>query len=364
MRGLRELQFRERVRWLLPLPYEGEKALKIPLAEIYEKGENNAVEHFSGAKLMRDVLCAFLHAEGYTYSSCGKIVGKAVGYLAHCGTVGDLPRLVYGQTNIVDNEGNTLGRRHLTAPEKLTLASFVVHGVVQPFVRLRNQSARGVCCLFHKGGGAVGGGAVGGATLPLPKSSLWPPLPTACLYATKLSWLSDGYAAHTTYAIASLPTTNGAYAASSTHATMPGLPTRCLSTTSTRESPGRPPAFSYQVVKVGQDVGPEFREVSGRGYADLQRVAICRQGFKTQTEMILLNTTFCVDNPAADAFIEFIKDTYIPLATSCGLYAPLLTRVKASLSIDCTFLPKNGASMAISSGQYWSTSMLTRSSNT
>ena len=36
----------------------------------------------------------------------------------------DFPGIVYGQTNIVDNEGNTLGRRHLTAPEKLTLASF------------------------------------------------------------------------------------------------------------------------------------------------------------------------------------------------------------------------------------------------
>lgn len=36
----------------LVLAYESEKALKIPLAEIYEKGENNAVEHFSGAKLM------------------------------------------------------------------------------------------------------------------------------------------------------------------------------------------------------------------------------------------------------------------------------------------------------------------------
>ncbi len=37
---------------------------------------------------------------------------------------------------------------------------------------------------------------------------------------------------------------------------------------------GRPPAFAYHVVEVWQDVGSEFREVSGRGYADLQRVAL------------------------------------------------------------------------------------------
>jgi len=51
----------------------------------------------------------------------------------------DFPGIVYGQTNIVDNEGNTLGRRHLTAPEKLTLASFADGMLVchQAFVALR-----------------------------------------------------------------------------------------------------------------------------------------------------------------------------------------------------------------------------------
>lgn len=36
----------------LVLAFEGERALKIPLAEIYEKGENIAVEYFGGARLM------------------------------------------------------------------------------------------------------------------------------------------------------------------------------------------------------------------------------------------------------------------------------------------------------------------------
>lgn len=37
---------------------------------------------------------------------------------------GDFPGIVYGQTDIVDNEGRRLGARHLTAPETLTLDSF------------------------------------------------------------------------------------------------------------------------------------------------------------------------------------------------------------------------------------------------
>lgn len=37
---------------------------------------------------------------------------------------GDFPGIVYGQTDIVNNEGRRLGTRHLTAPETLTLDSF------------------------------------------------------------------------------------------------------------------------------------------------------------------------------------------------------------------------------------------------
>lgn len=49
------------------------------------------------------------------------------------------PGVVYGQTNIVDNEGRTIGPRHLTAPDKLTLASFADGMLVchQAFVALR-----------------------------------------------------------------------------------------------------------------------------------------------------------------------------------------------------------------------------------
>lgn len=49
------------------------------------------------------------------------------------------PGIVYGQTLIVDNEGNTIGDRHLLAPDKLTLDSFSKGMLVchQAFVALR-----------------------------------------------------------------------------------------------------------------------------------------------------------------------------------------------------------------------------------
>ena len=50
------------------------------------------------------------------------------------------PGIVYGQTDIVDNDGRRLGPRHLTAPATLTLASFADGMVVchQAFVALRS----------------------------------------------------------------------------------------------------------------------------------------------------------------------------------------------------------------------------------
>lgn len=50
----------------------------------------------------------------------------------------DYPGIVYGQTDIVDNNGNRLAGRHLTAPPQLTLSSFS-HGMLvchQAFVVL------------------------------------------------------------------------------------------------------------------------------------------------------------------------------------------------------------------------------------
>ncbi|MBP3537666.1 MAG: glycosyltransferase [Muribaculaceae bacterium] len=52
------------------------------------------------------------------------------------------PGIVYGQTLIVDNNGNPLGPRHLTAPDKLTLQSFSKGMLVchQAFIPLRHIS--------------------------------------------------------------------------------------------------------------------------------------------------------------------------------------------------------------------------------
>ncbi len=51
----------------------------------------------------------------------------------------DFPGIVYGQTDIIDNNGRRLGPRHLTAPANLTLDSFKEGMVVchQAFVALR-----------------------------------------------------------------------------------------------------------------------------------------------------------------------------------------------------------------------------------
>ena len=51
----------------------------------------------------------------------------------------DTPGIVYGQTVLVDNDGNYIGPRHLTAPDELNLASFAEGMVVchQAFVALR-----------------------------------------------------------------------------------------------------------------------------------------------------------------------------------------------------------------------------------
>jgi glycosyltransferase involved in cell wall biosynthesis len=51
----------------------------------------------------------------------------------------DYPGIIYGQTDIVDLNGNKLGNRHLLAPESLTLDSFANGMVVchQAFIALR-----------------------------------------------------------------------------------------------------------------------------------------------------------------------------------------------------------------------------------
>lgn len=44
--------------------------------------------------------------------------------------------------------------------------------------------------------------------------------------------------------------------------------------------------------------------------------------------MILFNTTYCIDKPCADAFIEYLRDVYIPAAEELGFYAPLITEMR------------------------------------
>lgn len=52
--------------------------------------------------------------------------------------------------------------------------------------------------------------------------------------------------------------------------------------------------------------------------------------------MILFNTTFAVDSNKTDEFIEFIRDTYIPMAEMSGIYGLLLAELHGETS-DNTF---------------------------
>ncbi len=46
--------------------------------------------------------------------------------------------------------------------------------------------------------------------------------------------------------------------------------------------------------------------------------------------MILFNTTYCIDASAAETFMNFICDRYIPAAIEAGMRAPLLTEVRGA----------------------------------
>lgn len=50
--------------------------------------------------------------------------------------------------------------------------------------------------------------------------------------------------------------------------------------------------------------------------------------------MILINTTFSVDAGIAPAFIDFLRDTYIPLGQQCGMYAPLVSELRGHAEAD------------------------------
>lgn len=44
--------------------------------------------------------------------------------------------------------------------------------------------------------------------------------------------------------------------------------------------------------------------------------------------MIIYNTTFCVDNTVLDAFVNFLKTHYIPVAESTGIHSALILSIR------------------------------------
>lgn len=106
----------------------------IPEARIYSSRDkgiydamNNAMEQAKGDYLI------FLNA-GDTFHSADTLEQIASVIMDN-----DYPGIVYGQTDLVDNERRYLGPRHLTAPEQLTFGSFAQGMLVchQAFVVLR-----------------------------------------------------------------------------------------------------------------------------------------------------------------------------------------------------------------------------------
>ena len=88
---------------------------------------NKGISHTTGKYLI------FLNAGDKFHSADTlEMIAKAI-------SDNNTPGIVYGQTDIVDNEGRRLGPRHLFAPEKLTLKSFAQGMLVchQAFVALR-----------------------------------------------------------------------------------------------------------------------------------------------------------------------------------------------------------------------------------
>ena len=82
-----------------------------PDAGLYD-AMNNAMDIASGEYLI------FLNA-GDKFHDAGVLQRLAEAVEANC-----RPGIVYGQTNLVDDEGRYIGPRHLKAPRKLTVNSF------------------------------------------------------------------------------------------------------------------------------------------------------------------------------------------------------------------------------------------------
>lgn len=72
--------------------------------------------------------------------------------------------------------------------------------------------------------------------------------------------------------------------------------------------------------------------------------------------MILYNTTFCIDEPQEDKFVDFMKDVYIPAAYACGLYNGLLTKIRVPReqnALNGQYAVSYALQLRASSGEAW-----------
>jgi len=104
------------------------------LRRVYSEPDNGLYDAMNkGIGLARGRYLIFLNAGDKFHSS------ETLSEMAYAIRTNDFPGIIYGQTNLVDNEGHFIAPRHLTAPDNLTYKDFA-HGMLvchQAFVVLK-----------------------------------------------------------------------------------------------------------------------------------------------------------------------------------------------------------------------------------
>ena len=93
--------------------------LATPLTRIYSSPDHGIYDAMNKAfGIARGKYIIFLNSGDAFYDA------DTLARYVEAANAGSNPGIIYGQTVLVDNDNNIIGRRHLRAPEKLNLASF------------------------------------------------------------------------------------------------------------------------------------------------------------------------------------------------------------------------------------------------
>ncbi len=136
-----------------------ENQAKGDLRRVYSEPDNGLYDAMNkGIVQARGRYLIFLNAGDKFHSS------ETLSEIADAIRLNDFPGIVYGQTNLVDNDGNFIAPRHLTAPDNLTYKdfangmlvchqAFVVLKRIAPLYNLKWRYSADyewcICCLQH-----------------------------------------------------------------------------------------------------------------------------------------------------------------------------------------------------------------------